>query len=69
MITCRKADTHGTMCAGATAASANSMCGVGVAFQAFISGLRILGGPSSDAMEAEALSYMFQLNHVSIPWS
>lgn len=52
------------MCAGATAASTNEFCGVGVAFEASVSGLRILGGPSSDAMEAQALTYMYHGNHI-----
>lgn len=52
------------MCAGATAASTNDVCGIGVAFEASVSGLRILGGPSSDAMEAQALTYKYHDNHI-----
>lgn len=60
----KKPDTHGTMCAGAAVASANSKCGVGVAFNASVSALRILGGPSHDAMEAHALTYRYHENHI-----
>jgi hypothetical protein len=46
-------------------ATANDVCGVGVAFGASVSGLRILGGPSHDAMEAHALTYQYHDNHIS----
>eukprot|EP00026_Physarum_polycephalum_P000050 Phypoly_transcript_00050.p1 GENE.Phypoly_transcript_00050~~Phypoly_transcript_00050.p1 ORF type:complete len:851 (+),score=68.86 Phypoly_transcript_00050:2980-5532(+) len=58
------ADPHGTMCAGAAAAATNDVCGVGVAYHANVSGLRILGGPSHDAMEAAALMYNYDDNHI-----
>jgi kexin len=53
------------MCAGAAVAATNNVCGVGVAHRANISGLRILGSASHDAMEADALTYMYHDNHVS----
>lgn len=56
---------HGTMCAGAAVASTNDKCGVGVAFDGKVSGLRILGSSSHDAMEAAALTYRYNDNYVS----
>ncbi|XP_066908018.1 furin-like protease 2 [Halyomorpha halys] len=48
---------HGTRCAGEVAAIAfNSYCGVGVAYNASIGGVRMLDGTVSDAVEARALS-------------
>ncbi|KAF6209186.1 hypothetical protein GE061_014931 [Apolygus lucorum] len=48
---------HGTRCAGEVAASAyNTYCGVGVAYNASIGGVRMLDGAVSDAVEAAALS-------------
>eukprot|EP01091_Cochliopodium_minus_P005029 TRINITY_DN1497_c0_g1_i1.p1 TRINITY_DN1497_c0_g1~~TRINITY_DN1497_c0_g1_i1.p1 ORF type:complete len:564 (+),score=149.84 TRINITY_DN1497_c0_g1_i1:1-1692(+) len=62
-------DSHGTSAAGCAAAPMNSYCGVGVAPKAKVSGLRLIGGPTTDAMEAEALSYKTQLNHIfSCSW-
>lgn len=56
-------DEHGTSCAGVAAAVSNDVCGVGVAPLANFSGIRLLGSqPSTDANEAEALSYMNQNN-------
>ncbi len=48
---------HGTRCAGEVAAEAfNKVCGVGVAFNASIGGVRMLDGMVNDAVEANALS-------------
>ncbi|XP_073971450.1 furin-like protease 2 isoform X2 [Rhodnius prolixus] len=48
---------HGTRCAGEVAAAAyNTYCGVGVAYNASIGGVRMLDGQVSDAVEARALS-------------
>lgn len=48
---------HGTRCAGEVAAVAfNSYCGVGIAFNASIGGVRMLDGTVNDAVEARALS-------------
>ncbi|CAG0879135.1 unnamed protein product [Cyprideis torosa] len=48
---------HGTRCAGEVAAEAgNNVCGVGVAYNASIGGVRMLDGPVNDAVEAHALS-------------
>ncbi|KAL1138008.1 hypothetical protein AAG570_009703 [Ranatra chinensis] len=48
---------HGTRCAGEVAAAAyNKYCGVGVAYNASIGGVRMLDGSVNDAVEARALS-------------
>ncbi|XP_051169950.1 furin-like protease 2 isoform X1 [Leptopilina boulardi] len=47
---------HGTRCAGEVAAVAfNQYCGVGVAYNASIGGVRMLDGVVNDAVEAKAL--------------
>ncbi|XP_063234781.1 furin-like protease 2 [Bacillus rossius redtenbacheri] len=47
---------HGTRCAGEVAGIAfNSICGVGVAYNASIGGVRMLDGTVNDAVEARAL--------------
>ncbi|XP_076444407.1 proprotein convertase subtilisin/kexin type 4-like [Babylonia areolata] len=49
---------HGTRCAGEIAAAANNeVCGVGVAYNAKIGGIRILDGSVTDALEGEALAF------------
>ncbi|KAF8891204.1 peptidase S8/S53 domain-containing protein [Infundibulicybe gibba] len=54
-------DTHGTRCAGQIGAGRNNnACGVGIAYDAKIAGVRILGGQVSDADEAAALNLGFQ---------
>uniref|UniRef100_A0ABM0GMC3 Furin-like n=1 Tax=Saccoglossus kowalevskii TaxID=10224 RepID=A0ABM0GMC3_SACKO len=58
-------NNHGTRCAGAVAMMANnSICGVGIAYNARIGGIRILDGKVTDSVEASALSY--QPQHVDI---
>jgi len=48
---------HGTRCAGEVAAQANNTkCGVGVAYNAKIGGVRMLDGRVTDRVEAESLS-------------
>merc|ERR1712106_975491 len=48
---------HGTRCAGEVAAVANNgICGVGIAFNASIGGVRMLDGVVNDAVEARSLS-------------
>nr|CAG8554312.1 7503_t:CDS:2 [Entrophospora candida] len=62
-------DTHGTRCAGEIAAAKNSVCGIGVAPDAKIAGLRVLSSAISDVDEAEALNYKFQMNDIySCSW-
>ncbi|XP_067458445.1 neuroendocrine convertase 1-like [Thunnus thynnus] len=51
-------NSHGTRCAGEVAMEANnSYCGVGIAFNARIGGIRLLYGSVTDAMEATALTF------------
>lgn len=51
-------NAHGTKCAGEVAAEAdNGICGVGVAFNASIGGIRMLDGTITDVVEADALGY------------
>ncbi|KAI8867093.1 hypothetical protein GQ42DRAFT_127252, partial [Ramicandelaber brevisporus] len=62
-------DYHGTRCAGQIAAVANDVCGVGVAYNSRVGGLRILSGPITDVDEAAALNYAFQTTSVySCSW-
>ncbi|PRD33332.1 UNVERIFIED_CONTAM: Fur1 [Trichonephila clavipes] len=56
---------HGTRCAGEVAASANnSLCSVGIAYDARVGGIRMLDGEVTDAVEARSLSHNFQ--HIDI---
>lgn len=49
---------HGTRCAGEIAMVANnSMCGVGIAYNAKIGGVRMLDGRVTDSVEAEAIAF------------
>ncbi|XP_071095808.1 proprotein convertase subtilisin/kexin type 7-like [Haliotis cracherodii] len=61
---------HGTRCAGEIAAVANNnVCGVGVAHQAKVSGIRVLDGPMTDSLEAAAFNKKLQVNDVySCSW-
>ncbi|KAK7729495.1 pheromone processing endoprotease [Botryosphaeria dothidea] len=62
-------DRHGTRCAGEVAAAKNNACGVGVAWNSRISGVRILSGGITDADEALAMNYEFQENQIySCSW-
>ncbi|MBW0475823.1 hypothetical protein O181_015538 [Austropuccinia psidii MF-1] len=62
-------DLHGTRCAGEIAAIRNDVCGVGVAYDAKVAGIRILSATISDADEASALNYAYHENHVySCSW-
>jgi kexin len=53
-------DHHGTRCAGQIAALKNNVCGVGIAYNSKVAGLRILSGTITDIDEAAALNYAFQ---------
>ncbi|KAJ7595678.1 kex protein [Mycena floridula] len=53
-------DTHGTRCAGQIAATKNSICGVGIAYDSKVAGVRILSGKITDVDEAAALNFGFQ---------
>ena len=62
-------DIHGTRCAGEIAAVRNDYCGVGIAFNARVAGIRILGGPLTETDEALSLNYGFQENQIySCSW-
>ncbi|KAL5606406.1 hypothetical protein BROUX41_002823 [Berkeleyomyces rouxiae] len=62
-------DHHGTRCAGEIAAVRNEVCGLGVAFNSKVSGLRILSKMISDADEAVAMTYDYEHNHIySCSW-
>lgn len=62
-------DRHGTRCAGEIAAVKNNVCGVGVAWDSKVAGIRILSRQISDADEAIALNYAYQENQIySCSW-
>ncbi|GAM82694.1 hypothetical protein ANO11243_006770 [Dothideomycetidae sp. 11243] len=62
-------DRHGTRCAGEVAAVRNNVCGVGVAYDSRVSGVRILSAVISDADEAAALNKAYQENQIySCSW-
>lgn len=62
-------DKHGTRCAGEVAAAKNDVCGLGVAYDAKIAGVRMLSGAISDADEAAALIYKYDANQIySCSW-
>lgn len=53
---------HGTRCAGEIAMEANNLkCGVGVAFEAAVGGIKLLDGMVNDRVEGEALGYKPEL--------
>ncbi|XP_068612958.1 furin-like [Brachionichthys hirsutus] len=66
----RNENRHGTRCAGEVAAVANNgVCGVGVAYNAKIGGVRMLDGEVTDVVEAHSLSLNPQHIHVySASW-
>jgi subtilisin-like proprotein convertase family protein/subtilisin family serine protease len=58
-------DDHGTSCAGVAAARGNNGLGVtGVAFEAFLSGIRLISAPATDAEEAEAFALKNDFIHI-----
>ena len=62
-------DKHGTRCAGEVSAVRNNVCGVGVAYDSKIAGIRILSKMISDADEAVAMNYDFHHNQIySCSW-
>ncbi|KAL4781455.1 peptidase S8/S53 domain-containing protein [Aspergillus varians] len=62
-------DRHGTRCAGEIAAARNDVCGVGVAYESRVSGIRILSGAIDDTDEASAINYAYQRNDIySCSW-
>ncbi|CDR40602.1 CYFA0S05e02322g1_1 [Cyberlindnera fabianii] len=62
-------DYHGTRCAGEIAAVKNDVCGVGVAFDAKVAGIRILSGEITTEDEAAAMVYGLETNDIySCSW-
>ncbi|KAJ3225681.1 pheromone processing endoprotease [Clydaea vesicula] len=62
-------DRHGTRCAGEVAAIRNDVCGVGVAWNSKVSGIRILSGDLTEADEATAITFDYHNNHIySCSW-
>ncbi|KAG8803836.1 pheromone processing endoprotease [Serendipita sp. 398] len=62
-------DHHGTRCAGEIAAVKNDVCGIGLAYESKVAGIRILSGPISDADEAISLNFGYQENAIySCSW-
>ncbi|GKZ84863.1 pheromone processing endoprotease [Aspergillus niger] len=62
-------DRHGTRCAGEIGAAKNDVCGVGVAYDSRIAGIRILSAPIDDTDEAAAINYAYQENDIySCSW-
>ncbi|KAI1473732.1 peptidase S8/S53 domain-containing protein [Daldinia eschscholtzii] len=62
-------DKHGTRCAGEVGAAKNDVCGIGVAYDSKIAGIRILSKLITDADEAEAMNYDFDHNDIySCSW-
>lgn len=62
-------DYHGTRCAGEIAAVKNDVCGVGVAYDSKVSGIRILSGEITSEDEAAALVYGLDVNDIySCSW-
>ncbi|KAF2634977.1 KEX1 protease precursor [Massarina eburnea CBS 473.64] len=62
-------DRHGTRCAGEVSAGKNDACGVGLAYDSRISGVRILSGDISDMDEALAINFELQRNDIySCSW-
>lgn len=57
-------DDHGTSAAGVAAARDNSVCGVGSAFRAKLSGIRLISRSSTDVQEASALNYRYDINDI-----
>ncbi len=58
-------ESHGTSVAGVAAAKGNNQIGVtGAAPNAFLAGLRLTAGASTDLMEADALSYLNNNIHI-----
>ncbi|CDO94112.1 unnamed protein product [Kluyveromyces dobzhanskii CBS 2104] len=64
-----KDDYHGTRCAGEIAAIRNDICGVGVAYNSRVSGIRILSGQITAEDEAASLVHGLDVNDIySCSW-
>ena len=51
-------------CAGLLAAVANNVCGVGVAYEAGVSGIRMLDGTVTDILEGKSFIYQAHINWI-----
>lgn len=62
-------DYHGTRCAGEVAGVKNDVCGIGVAFESKVAGIRILSGKITSEEEAAAMIYGLEHNDIySCSW-
>jgi kexin len=62
-------DKHGTRCAGEVAAVRNGVCGVGIAYDAMVAGIRILSGRLTNSDEATAINFGYEKAHIySCSW-
>lgn len=62
-------DRHGTRCCGEISAARNDQCGVGVAYDSKIAGIRILSSAVSESDEAISLNYAMDKNDIySCSW-
>ncbi|SCU92340.1 LANO_0E00430g1_1 [Lachancea nothofagi CBS 11611] len=62
-------DYHGTRCAGEIAAVKNKACGIGVAYDAKVAGIRILSGDITSEDEAASLTHALDVNDIySCSW-
>ncbi|KAI9504436.1 peptidase S8/S53 domain-containing protein, partial [Coemansia spiralis] len=62
-------DYHGTRCAGQIAAARNNICGIGVAYNAKVAGIRMLSKEVTDQDEILALNYAMDTNWIySCSW-
>lgn len=62
-------DYHGTRCAGEVAGVKNDVCGVGVAYESKVAGIRILSGKITSEEEAAAMIYGLDHNDIySCSW-
>lgn len=57
-------DDHGTSAAGVAAAASETTCGVGAAYNAWLSGIRVISKASTDEQEAQSLSYKLDKNDI-----
>lgn len=65
----KSTDAHGTMCAAAVAAAKNGICGIGIAYESQVAGIRLLSGPIDESDEAASINYRFHDNHIySCSW-
>ncbi|EZF72796.1 hypothetical protein H105_05079 [Trichophyton soudanense CBS 452.61] len=61
--------THGTRCVGEIAPGINGICGLGMAYDGKISGIRLLSGQIDESDEAAAINYQYQSNDIySCSW-